>query len=187
MTKSELKNGMGVVHRNGDIGFVIRDCHTNHHNTKDFIVYPSGGFNRLNEYDNNLNECEYHDSEWDIVKVLQFNTTTDMLNVNVERATVLWERKEKKSLTLEEVEKLLGYPVEIVTNTPPTDEPHKYKVGDKVVTTKLEDYSGCELFPVGTVCTISNINPGGKLPYKLRTADDYWYYSEDMFKPYKEV
>lgn len=64
---------------------------------------------------------------------------------------------------------------------------HKYKVGDKVVTTELRDFGGCTLFPVGTVAEIVQVYDGGyKLPYRLSANNTTWMYSEDMFKLYIE-
>ena len=64
---------------------------------------------------------------------------------------------------------------------------HEYKVGDKVVTTKLKDHQGNELFPVGTVAEIEEIKMDGReLTYRLVGPGNYWWYNEDMFKPYEE-
>lgn len=62
------------------------------------------------------------------------------------------------------------------------------KVGDKVVTIKETDPSGCRLFPIGTVGTVIHINEGSRLPYEVEARDkkgewDRWSYSRDMLIP----
>ncbi len=58
-----------------------------------------------------------------VIKVYSRTTNRRAHKLSTDGRELLWERKEKKSLTLEEIEELLGHPVEIVTTTPPTDEP----------------------------------------------------------------
>lgn len=62
----------------------------------------------------------------------------------------------------------------------------KYKVGDKVKTTKDKDKDGNEVFCVGTIGRITDINFGGTVPYKVDVNGDYWWYSEDMLEPVGE-
>ena len=62
----------------------------------------------------------------------------------------------------------------------------KYKVGDKVITTRRFDFEGTELFPIGTVGVITLISDDSRLPYRISALNDYWWYSDDMFELYEE-
>ena len=68
------------------------------------------------------------------------------------------------------------------------DELNGIKVGDKIITIKETDDSGCRLFPVGTVGTVIQISSGAVLPYEVEARNrdgdwDRWNYSRDMFIP----
>ncbi|MBO7713937.1 MAG: hypothetical protein J6S85_10235 [Methanobrevibacter sp.] len=56
------------------------------------------------------------------------------------------------------------------------------KVGTRVRTTKNEDFESNEVFPIGTIGVIEEINTLRKLPYKISANGDYWFYSRDMFE-----
>lgn len=60
----------------------------------------------------------------------------------------------------------------------------KFKLGDKVRTTKLMDYAGNELFPVGTIGRVTHvsISEREKLPYRIESNSNTYWYSEDMLK-----
>lgn len=60
----------------------------------------------------------------------------------------------------------------------------KYKVGDKVITTKESD-GNLRLFPVGTEGIIVEITREGKELYKVKSFSKCWWYDEDMLKPCK--
>lgn len=59
----------------------------------------------------------------------------------------------------------------------------RFKLGDRVKTTA--DDNG-DLFPVGTVGVIGDIDAGDPYPYKVIASNDYWWYTEDMLEPYEE-
>ena len=56
------------------------------------------------------------------------------------------------------------------------------KVGTRVRTSKNEDFESNEVFPVGTIGVIEEIDTLRKLPYKISANGDYWFYSRDMFE-----
>lgn len=64
----------------------------------------------------------------------------------------------------------------------------KYKVGDKVKTTKLCDYLGTVLFPIGTIGTVTRISEKERLPYEICVRGEvvtFWY-AEDALERYEE-
>jgi hypothetical protein len=118
MTKSDLKTGMRVTHRDGESLIVLRGC--------DFTgCIPSGeedvivnfekkswsSFTHIN--DDLTNQCRH---SCDIVKVESPSHPFDIF-VNANYSTV-WTRKEKKLMTIAEIEKILGYTFEIVEEKP---------------------------------------------------------------------
>lgn len=54
------------------------------------------------------------DKDFDIMRVFESKSTTLYNFFNHNCLTLVWERKETKEMTLEEIEKALGYPVKIV-------------------------------------------------------------------------
>ena len=60
----------------------------------------------------------------------------------------------------------------------------KFKIGDKVRTTKDRDYFGRRVFPIGTVGKITAIE-NDDLAYAVSAKGDYWWYSEDMLEKFE--
>lgn len=172
MTKKDLRDGMIVETRRFGSYVVMDDCK---------VARTIDGFISLDDQNDDLT---YVDDDFTIDKVYANDTGKYSLeNMFKNPGKLLWERTTVKEMTLEEIEKELGYKIKLAGTT---HEP-KFKVGDKVRTTKLRDYCGTPLFPVGTVCTIKEIsNDDGKIPYKLYDVDgDFFYYGADMFEPCK--
>ena len=119
MTKSELKTGMIVTMRNGKKMTVYRDCacsfaHPNHNDV--FVDAFTSSWSSLNSYTEDLkNKSGY--VEFDIVKVelvhypYDYNKYPNFAKVD----DVLWTREKTKKLTVAEIENILGYKVEIVS------------------------------------------------------------------------
>lgn len=113
MTKADLKTGMVVELRNGDKFLVMLnpDCEDRE------LISFYGGFMKLNNYDDNLNDNE-GDAEYDIIKVYTAETSICRLfessNGKGLRLTLLWERSEVKEMAIEEIEEQLGYKIKIV-------------------------------------------------------------------------
>ena len=59
----------------------------------------------------------------------------------------------------------------------------KYKVGDVVRTLIGTDTHGNKLFPKGTIGTITVIQEFERLPYRVETDKNGYYYSADMIEP----
>ena len=55
----------------------------------------------------------------------------------------------------------------------------KFKAGDRVKVINSISPDGEELFPAGTIGTVTEVNPGNKCPYKVE-ASDYYYFSGDQ-------
>lgn len=170
MTKKDLRDGMIVEIRCGKRYLVMNGCR---------VARRVEGFISL---ENQRIDLTYpSDDYFTIDKVYaNDNDVFDLRSMFENPGKLLWARTTTKEMTLEEIEKKLGYKVKLVDNA----SKDELRVGDKVRTTKSTDYSGCELFPVGTVCTIKKITENiHNLPYLLYDGEDDWWYSEDMFEP----
>lgn len=83
MKKSEVKTGMRVKHRNGEIGIILKDIDT--------IVYKDGYNNFSDEhYSEDLESIEdFDDAAWDIVEVFRgFTQHSEVFNHNVVGETI---------------------------------------------------------------------------------------------------
>lgn len=113
MTKSELKTGMIVTLRNGNKKQVYIDVVTN--NLQNANVITDGNtWSDLYHYNEDLT---YKGSrELDIVKVAYVGFVIG-LHAGVESpvGNTIWERKEPKKMTVAEIETILGYKIEIVS------------------------------------------------------------------------
>lgn len=108
-TKSDLKDGMVVELKNENMYMVFGDKLIN-----------KVGFNRLETYDECLMDIQYHDKEYDIMKVFKVNIEKvycleDILKSD--NLELIWRRKESKKMTAEEMrqklEELTGEKIEI--------------------------------------------------------------------------
>ena len=106
--KMELKEGMIIECRNG-YRYLLKEQRGK------LIGSNFNGWIKLS-YDEELNENEYFDEEYDIMKIYESNAYVleDLFDNNY--LTCVWERKEPKKMTLEEISKALGYEVEIIDN-----------------------------------------------------------------------
>ncbi len=119
MTKSELKTGMIVTQRCGKKLTVYRDCVCSYeaHIHKDvFVDASSKTWHPFDYYTEDLiNDKGYH--EFDIIKVELAHHPYDFnkypLDANVDK--ILWERSDTRKMTVAEIEKILGYKVEVVS------------------------------------------------------------------------
>ena len=109
MKKSDLKTGMVVESRNGDKYLVMLnpDCEG-----KDLICF-SGSYMSLKDYTDTL---EYPNSDYGIVKVFTIGKSISyILSAKaLLEFKLIWEREERKEMTLKEIEKELGYKIKIV-------------------------------------------------------------------------
>lgn len=101
MTKSDLKDGMICIARNGN---------------KYMWLY--GALREVNSWCTNTQENLKNEqcNEFDIMKIYEpiGETIWDMLNHNYSQDEPIWERVEPRKMTVAEIEEALGYPVEVV-------------------------------------------------------------------------
>lgn len=123
MKKSELKTGMLVTLRNGDVGMVFRDIHTAYtistNKAKDIIICTKkdGEFSweNLDVYNDDMLARDDEFNWLDIVKVETIYHPFDIAKTLEEKQIVcpIFTR-EKRKMTVEEIENILGYEIEIV-------------------------------------------------------------------------
>lgn len=115
-TKDYLKVGYVVKTRARGLYMVAVNA-----NEELVMANTSQGWMPLHEYNDDLTDSGRTslfgtaDENYDIVEVYGYsrkNHTT--VSVSTEDRTLLWKREEPKEMTLEEIEKALGYPVKIV-------------------------------------------------------------------------
>ena len=108
MRKEELKIGYVVKLRNNQFMMVME--------TEDdgvILIGETGTWSELHNYGNDL--AHYHNSNFNIVEVYGFTTVgCRALEVSKRNRELLWQRKEKRMMTVSEIENILGYEVEIV-------------------------------------------------------------------------
>ena len=108
-TKDDLKPGMLVEYRDGDLRLVMPS-------KEGLFIITNDSYNDLKYYDDDLLESE-GESDLDIVKVYDVaNNQSPNLDslLSTYNRELLWEREEVKELTVEEISKLLGYKVRVV-------------------------------------------------------------------------
>lgn len=119
MTKSELKTGMIVTRRDGKKLTVYRNCacSASHRIYNDVIVDASCEcWHPLEYYTEDLiNNNNF--PEFDIVKVELVHHPYDYNKYpfDAKVVKVLWERNEPKKMTVAEIEAILGYKIEVVS------------------------------------------------------------------------
>ena len=119
MKKSDLKTGMIVTLRNGEKYMVFLNASRSvHMSPEDVLVSVDGRYwFDLNGVNENLSDNK--NSHYDIMKVEQVKTTTDIVYTLLHHdakclTNVLWERKEKKRYTYAQLKEILGEEFEIV-------------------------------------------------------------------------
>lgn len=108
-TKADLKDGMVIETRERERYLVLGDR-----------VVRKTGFNRLEEYADDLTECKFHNKSFDIVRVFKArNDCVHKLDALFydENLELIWERKKTKRMTVEEMrqklEELTGEKIEV--------------------------------------------------------------------------
>lgn len=111
-TKADLKDGMVIETRGKERYLVLGNR-----------AIRNSGYNSLNGYGDDLTECEYHYKLYDIVRV--FKVSNDCVRkldtlFHDENLELIWERKEIKRMTNEEMrqklEELTGEKIEVESN-----------------------------------------------------------------------
>ena len=109
--KSLLKSGDIVVLRNDDKRKVFLDYETKHYGKGIISSIVEKYFNGLIEYDNQL-ICSLSPL-LDIVQIYRPRYDSDVTSLNLDDYKLIWERKEIKEMTMEEICNALGYEVKI--------------------------------------------------------------------------
>lgn len=114
MKKSNLKTGMRVTTRRGNKYAVLLQAITDDGKITDILASPTGWL-QLDNYSDDLALTDSNTSSkgFEIVKVEVAKYGGSILKKEG-RFETIWERQEPKELTLDEIEKELGYPVKIV-------------------------------------------------------------------------
>ena len=108
-TKADLKDGMVIETRERGRYLVLGNR-----------AIKNSGYNSLNGYGDDLTECRYHNKSYDIVRV--FKARNDCVHkldnlFHDENLELIWERKETKRMTTEEMrqklEELTGEKIEV--------------------------------------------------------------------------
>lgn len=117
MNKSDLKTGMRIVTRNGSEFIVLENVMTPSRTVQNMYVKKDGGFMSEGLYNEDLT-AKSGQKEWDIVKVYVQNQgeylDAAVISGDIECMDLIWERDDKKEMTIQEIEKELGYSIKIV-------------------------------------------------------------------------
>lgn len=107
---------MRATNRDGIVSVVILNASCGDGKCKDIYTALNGGFF---SYFANLNENLMHlySDILDIIKVQVPSYYSEMLSPNAELKT-LWERDERREMTLKEIEEALGYSIKIKEDKP---------------------------------------------------------------------
>lgn len=98
-TKADLKDGMIVEQRNNDMYMVFGDK-----------LISKVGFNRLETYDECLMDIQYHNNDYDVMKVFKVNQENVYWLEDIFKSKnleLIWERTESKKMTTEEMRQKL--------------------------------------------------------------------------------
>lgn len=97
MKKENLKTGMRVETRNGDIYLVLKDIDTHFYGHQDIGFACDGDFLEGTKFNNDLTYDGNRD--YDIVKVYQINSSPksflNTVTLNLDKRFLIWEREEE--------------------------------------------------------------------------------------------
>lgn len=107
-TKADIKVGYVVKHRNGTLSMAMLVGEE----IEPRLIDTLGGYT----YMFNEDLTNYGSDTWDIVEVYGYASNCGWaIKISTEYRTLLWKREEVKKMTVEEIEKELGYKIEIVS------------------------------------------------------------------------
>lgn len=109
MKKSDLKVGMIVKTREDELFMVMPACNVN-------LVLSNGRhWMSLDSYND---DCTASCVKYDIVKVYGLTQMPHKATiVSTDSRELLWEREEAKKMTVAEIEDILGYKIEVVSES----------------------------------------------------------------------
>lgn len=111
-TKDDLK--VGYIVRDGHDLYMVMDTNLGER----IIVDKNGGWMRLCSYDNDLKCVGFEDArKYDISEVYGYSDSrTKACYISTDHRELLWKREDPvKKMTVKEIEKELGYKIEIVS------------------------------------------------------------------------
>lgn len=114
MTKSELKNGMVVTTRDMEKYMFYKDCVYKNEHTLSVFAREDGVWTNIDTYSDDLtfSDCK----ALDIMKVeVLKHPRLAWQKYNTNNYVTIWERKSPKKMTVAEIEAILGYKVEIIS------------------------------------------------------------------------
>lgn len=111
MKKSDLRTGMRVTTRNGGKFIILLNCSDNVHKHRDIMTSLSGIWSDIDEYEEDLT-CRTDDI-FDIMTIEIPEYSNDLFSESCKFET-LWQRQEIKEMTIEEIQKELGYKIKVV-------------------------------------------------------------------------
>lgn len=119
MKLSDLETGMRIILRNKQEYIVLKNVITPYREGKeDMYILVDGGWMSSNKYNNDLT-CKGKDRGYDIMEVYVQNSGNYLDGSVLDKDALrymdkIWERKEKRKMTVSEICEELGYDVEIV-------------------------------------------------------------------------
>ena len=117
MTKKDLKSGMTVVTRNGNKYLVLTNCGSS--TLQDFcLIGPTGFLESCGYTDDLLDNIGDSCAEWDIMEVYNDKILTTTYSMPT-HSDPIWKRIEPiecKEMTIDDIEKALGYPIKIINS-----------------------------------------------------------------------
>ena len=112
MKLSDLKTGQRVKVRGGRIFIVLRDVETSFGTyEKIFLVTEDNNFMPGSSYHEDMT-VNRGSKNWDIMSVHEACNNTNIINFDI-ISDPIWERDERKEMTIAEIEKILGYKIKI--------------------------------------------------------------------------
>lgn len=117
MEKSDLQTGMRLIDKIGREWIVLKNVKNPYGSIEDMYVLKDGGWMPESSYNDDLTE-KSNNNEYNIIKVYAQNRgkfiNGNIFNTNIEDMDLIWEREDKKEMTIAEIEKELGYSIKIV-------------------------------------------------------------------------
>ena len=116
-TKADLKTGMRVELRNGQVYIILKDFDTVTYGHQDIFLARNSTFMIGSDYSDDLTRSKINKSQYDIISVFDSLSDSWLLDIN-KKGKLLWQRPEPITYTVEEAEAALteaeGNPVVIV-------------------------------------------------------------------------
>lgn len=107
MRKEDLKIGYLLECRNGELKMLMPTSYGT------VLISKSHNFYEFDSLKDDLTTTFSED--FDIMKVYGFSVfNSEALKFNIDKRPLLWERKDRKEMTISEIEKELGYSIKII-------------------------------------------------------------------------